>query len=333
MQWQNNICDVPGILVGHDTNLEAGTGCTVIRFDGPFLGSVDVRGGGPATRETDLLNPVSMMQELHAVVLTGGSAYGLESACGVMDELERMGIGYDVGPVKVPIVPAAAIFDLGIGSFTVRPDKESGRRALLNAGSGAFPVGAVGAGTGATVGKWAGPQFAVKSGLGTASVVMADGFVIGAIAAVNAVGDIYDETTGKILAGARAPSGDSWMTDAMAAMQQHNHSQMGENTTIAVIATNAQFHKAEAAKLAQMAHDGMALTTRPAHTPHDGDTVFAAAHRPSDGYTIDSVRLTMYGAMAANTLASAIKNAVLAAQSLHGIPARSDLSFIHNRSQ
>ncbi len=317
---------MPGVLVGHDTNLDAGTGCTVVRFNGPFLGSVDVRGGGPATRETDLLNPVSMMQELHAVVLTGGSAFGLESACGVMDELERMGVGYSVGPVKVPIVPAAAIFDLGVGSFAVRPDKESGKRALLNAVSGVFPVGVAGAGTGATVGKWAGPQFAVKSGLGTASVVMADGTVIGAIAAVNAVGDIYDEKTGKILAGARAPAGDGWMTDVMAAMQ--HQSQMGENTTIAVVATNAQFHKSEAAKIAQMAHDGLALTTRPAHTPHDGDTVFVAAHRPNEGYEIDSTRLTMYGAMAANVLASAIKNAVLAAHALHGIPARSDLAFL-----
>src|SRR6266699_988913 len=199
----NDITDIPGIRVGHDTNLEAGTGCTVILCDTPAVGGVDVRGGAPATRETDLLRPLHMVEEVHAIVLTGGSAFGLDSASGVMRYLEEHHIGIDVGVAKVPIVPAAAIFDLALGSATVRPDASAGYRACEQANSGPIAQGNVGGGTGATVGKLISPLLAMKGGLGSASTRLPDGTLVGAIVVVNALGNIVDPQTQQIVAGAR----------------------------------------------------------------------------------------------------------------------------------
>jgi L-aminopeptidase/D-esterase-like protein len=329
----DDISDVPGILVGHDTQLEAGTGCTVVLCEWPALGAVDVRGGAPATRETDLLDPLCFMSEVHAIVLTGGSAFGLETAGGVLRVLESRGIGYDTGVARVPIVPAAALFDLGIGSASIRPDAEAGARATLAATGGPVPQGTVGAGTGATIGKIAGPALATKGGIGSASASLPDGHIIGALVAVNALGDIYDLDSGRILAGARAPLG-GWLVDdereLAAGKSTHPEATIpGSNTTLAVVATDAVWSKADLAKLAQMAHDGLAVAIRPAHTPLDGDTVFAlsTARERAVPDVPATLALTMAGALASRTLARAISRAIRAATTLHGVPAVSDLPF------
>jgi L-aminopeptidase/D-esterase-like protein len=336
----DDISDVPGILVGHDTLLEAGTGCTVVLCEWPALGAVDVRGGAPATRETDLLSPLCFMSEVHAVLLTGGSAFGLEAAGGVMRVLESRGVGYDTGIARVPIVPAAALFDLGVGAADIRPDAESGARAARAANGGPVPQGTVGAGTGATIGKTAGPALATKGGIGSASAQLPDGHIIGALVAVNALGDIYDQESGRILAGARAPLG-GWLVEEerdLAAQMAGGLSMPtgreplpGSNTTLAVIATDAPWSKANLAKLAQMAHDGLAVAIRPAHTPLDGDTIFALStarsRTPAMPDVATTLALTMAGALASRTLARAVAQAIRAATSLHGVPAISDLPF------
>ena len=310
----DDITDVPGVRIGHDTNLEAGTGCTVVLCDRPMVGGVDVRGGAPATRETDLLNPLCLVNEVHAVLLTGGSAFGLDAASGIVRYLKERKIGYDTGIIRVPIVPAAAIFDLGLGSATVHPDATSGYRASEQANTGPIAQGNVGGGTGATVGKLLGPQLAMKGGLGSASIELAGGVIVGALVVVNALGDIIDPQTQKTLAGARHP------------LQQNPVPQnpLG-NTTIAVIATNATHSKAHINKVAQMAHDGMAQVIRPAHTMFDGDTVFALAQEAGSGAQQDHAAaaqsVSTIGAAAANTLARAIVKAILAASDLHGLPA------------
>ncbi len=309
----DDITDIPGLRVGHDTNVEAGTGCTIILCDTPAIGGVDVRGGAPATRETDLLHPMHLVEEVHAIVLTGGSAYGLDAASGVMRYLEEQNIGFDVGVARVPIVPAAALFDLAFGSPSVRPDAASGYRACLQASPNPVEQGNVGAGTGATVGKMFGPAFCMKGGLGSASMRLDDGTIIGAIVAVNALGDIIDPRTQQIIAGARNPIGGFIASNPFG------------NTTIAIVATSASLPKAAINKVAQMAHNGLAQTIRPAHTMFDGDTVFAlalgtqSATRP-DQATLAS-QISMIGAAAATTLARAIIKAIRHATALHGIPA------------
>ena len=308
----NDITDIPGIRVGHDTNLEAGTGCTVILCDTPAVGGVDVRGGAPATRETDLLHPLHMVEEVHAIVLTGGSAFGLDAAGGVMRYLEEHSIGIDIGVAKVPIVPAAAILDLGFGSASVRPDAASGYRACEQATAEAIPQGNIGAGTGATVGKLLGPGFMMKGGLGSASTRMDDGTLVGAIVVVNALGYVIDPQTQQVIAGARNPLGGFIASNPF------------DNTTIAVIATSANLPKDATNKVAQMAHDGIAQVIRPAHTMFDGDTVFAlalgTASQPKEAATTAS-QVSMIGATAATTLARAILKAVRNANALHGVPA------------
>lgn len=310
----DDITDIPGIRVGHDTNLGAGTGCTVILCDTAATGGVDVRGGAPATRETDLLRPMNLVDGVNAVVLAGGSAFGLDAASGVMRYLEERGTGYDTGVVRVPIVPAAAIFDLALGSASVRPDAASGYRACEQASSDAVAQGTVGAGTGATVGKMAGPSFMMKGGLGSASMQLADGSIVGAIVAVNALGDIVDPQTQKTIAGARNPAGHGFLA-----------ANPFGNTTIAVVATSAALTREQANKMAQMAHDGMAQVIRPAHTMFDGDTVFALALGPTSqqfhGSPLAAIHISTIGAAAATTLARAIVKAVRNATSLHGIPA------------
>jgi L-aminopeptidase/D-esterase-like protein len=261
----DDITDIPGIRVGHDTDLKAGTGCTVILCDTPAVGGVDVRGGAPATRETDLLHPMHMVEEVHAIVLAGGSAYGLDAASGVMRYLEEHNTGFDTGVARVPIVPAAAIFDLGFASASVRPDAAAGYRACEQATIEATAQGNVGAGTGATVGKMLGPAFMMKGGLGSASLRLEDGTLVGAIVAVNAFGDIIDPHTQQVIAGTRNPLGGFVFANPLG------------NTTIAVVATSAPLSKDAINKVAQMAHNGLAQTIQPAHTMFDGDTVFALA--------------------------------------------------------
>lgn len=310
----DDITDIPGIRVGHDTNLEAATGCTVILCDQPAVGGVDVRGGAPATRETDLLRPMAMVNEVHAVVLTGGSAFGLDSASGVMRYLEERQIGFDVGVARIPIVPAAAIFDLTIGSAQIRPDAAAGYRACEQATSGPIAQGNVGGGTGATVGKMLNPALAMKGGLGSASIQLPDGTLLGAIVVVNALGDIIDPQANQVIAGTRNP-----LDISLAANNPFG------NTTIAVIATNASLTKEETNKIAQMAHNGLAHTIRPAHTMFDGDTIFALAvgarSQDQQDPATTARRVSILGAAAADTLARAILKAVRQASDLHGIPA------------
>ena len=312
----DDITDIPGIRVGHDTNLEAATGCTVIQCDTPAIGGVDVRGGAPATRETELLHPLNLVEQVDAVVLTGGSAYGLDAASGVMRYLEEQGLGYDTGVARIPIVPAAAIFDLGFGSASIRPDAEAGYQACKNATAEPVMQGNIGAGTGATIGKMAGPSFMMKGGLGSASTLLSDGTLVGALVVVNALGDIIDPQTQKVVAGARNPAGHGFLA-----------ANPFGNTTIAVVATNASLTKGQTNKIAQMAHDGIAQTIRPAHTMFDGDTIFGLAMGPKlqimTNSTIAASQVSTIGAAAATTLARAIIKAVRHATELHGVPAAS----------
>jgi L-aminopeptidase/D-esterase-like protein len=310
----DDITDIPGISVGHDTNLEAGTGCTVILCNTLAVGGVDVRGGAPATHETDLLHPQHLVEEVHAILLTGGSSYGLSAVSGVMSYLEERGIGIEVGPAKVPIVPAAAIFDLGVGSARVRPDAAAGYRACESATNGPVEQGNVGGGTGATVSKMAGPDHILKGGLGSASVQLADGTIVGALVVVNALGDIFDPQTQEAVTGARnVQEGQSFTANPFG------------NTTIAVVATNASLSKEAINKVAQMAHDGMGRVIRPAHTMFDGDTVFAlglgARVQENLPANVTAVQTSIIGAAAADVLARAIVKAVRHATILHGIPA------------
>ncbi|MDE3229832.1 MAG: P1 family peptidase [Chloroflexota bacterium] len=332
MDHRDDICNVPGILVGHDTLLDAATGCTVVLCAGPTVGAADVRGGGPATREIALLAPDRMVREVHAITLSGGSAFGLEAASGVARALEARGVGYDVGVTRVPIVPAASLFDLGIGAVNIRPDAESGARALAAATAGPVTQGCVGAGTGATVGKSAGPAWCVKSGIGSASgrLDAADGgFTVGALAAVNALGDVYDPASGQIVAGARHPSGHGWLGPTTAPSLRGAPKALGGNTTLVVVATDAPLNKADLTRIAQMAHDGLALAIRPTHTPFDGDTVFALSTGPgaAEAGPASPLTLTLLGALAAQVVASSILRAVRAATSLAGVPALRDLAF------
>jgi len=312
----DDITDIGGIRVGHDTNLEAGTGCTVILCDTPATGGVDVRGGAPATRETDLLHPLNVVEEVNAVVLTGGSAFGLDAASGVMRYLEEHGVGYDTGVARVPIVPAAAIFDLAFGAANIRPDATSGYRACQNATAEPVMQGNAGAGTGATVGKMAGPFYSMKSGLGSASMQLSDGTLVGALVVVNALGDVIDPQTQQVVAGARNPAGQGFLAT----------NPFG-NTTVAVVATTASLSKEHVNKVAQMAHNGIAQAIRPAHTMFDGDTIFALALGPKSqimtNSTIAASHVSTIGAAAATTLARAILKAVRHAVELHGVPAAS----------
>ncbi len=320
----NSLTDIPGIQVGHWTNLEAGTGCTVVLCPAGAVAGVDVRGGAPGTRELALLDPVCTVEKVHAVLLAGGSAFGLAAADGVMRWLEERGHGFDTGVARVPIVPAAILFDLNLGRSDVRPDAEAGYAACMAAGGGPVAEGTVGAGTGATVGKMLGFKQATKGGLGTASKQIGKGVVVAALVAVNAVGDVIDPATGQILAGARRPLiggfADS-MKFAESSLGQILRAQSsGENTTLAVVATNVALTKSGATKVAQMAHDGLARTIRPIHTPLDGDTIFALSLGDRQGDP------GLVGAVAAEVLATAVVRAIRAATGLHGIPAARELN-------
>lgn len=322
MTLHNSLADVPGLKVGHWTNLAAATGCTVVLCPQGAVAGVDVRGGAPGTRETDLLDPVCVVEQVHGVLLGGGSAFGLAAADGVMQWLEERGLGLNVGVATVPIVPAAILFDLGFGSPKVRPTAAAGYAACEAASAGPVPQGNVGAGAGATVGKLLGPRQATKGGLGCASRQIEGGVIVAAMVAVNAVGDVVDPGTGRIIAGARNLSGTGFFhetSSAPAPALTMAEMAAGTNTTIAVIATNAALSKVGATKMAQMAHDGLARVIRPIHMPMDGDTVFALS---LGRQSADVGRL---GALAAEVLAEAVVNAVMAAESLHGLPCARDL--------
>lgn len=314
-----SITDVEGIKVGHYTLKARPTGCTVILCEAGAVAGVDVRGSAPGTRETDLLNPINTVQQVQAIVLAGGSAYGLDTATGVMRYLEEHGDGYKIGKLGVvPIVPAAILMDLGLGDFKIRPNAESGYRACIAATSKPVPQGNVGAGAGATIGKMFGRQFAMKAGVGSASIRVGDtGIVVGAIVAVNAVGDVINPKTGKIVAGARAADGKG-LRNSMAEITRGYgvRLQPGANTTLGVVATNVALEKVQVAKVAQMAHDGYARAINPVHTPGDGDTVFALA----TGTLKLQANHGMIGALAAEAMAQAIVRAATQAESIAGIP-------------
>lgn len=321
----NAITDVKGIKVGHYTDREGITGCTVALCEGGAIGGVDVRGSAPGTRETDLMHPVNLVQRVHAVLLTGGSAYGLDAAGGVMRWLEERGVGFDVGVGVVPIVPAAVLFDLAVGDPKARPDAGAGYQACQSATDGPVAEGSVGAGTGATVGKLLGPKFATKSGLGTASTKIGKGIVVGVVVAVNAFGDVVDPDSGTILAGARKPVVGGFVNTARHMQGSLGQTMLGlANTTLAVVATDAYLTKEAANKVAQMAHDGLARSIRPVHTMFDGDTIFALAtgQPPKKGGGADP---SVIGTAAAEVLAQAVVRAVQGAESLGGVPATRDL--------
>ena len=317
----NSITDVDGILVGHHTDLQNGTGCTVILCpsDGA-IASVDVRGPAPATRETDLLHPGHLVERVNAIVLAGGSAYGLDAASGVMKFLEEKKMGYDVGVARVPIVPAAAIFDLAFGSANVRPTADDGYRACLAAKNNVTEQGNVGAGAGASVGHLMGAKQATKGGLGTASQKIGKDIIVGAIVVVNSFGDVVDPNTAEILAGARKPVGGGWVNAGDTIKNGITQTILSRtHTTIGVVATNASLTKEEANLVAMMAHDGFARAIRPAHALFDGDALFALSVGKKQG------DVSAIGHTASEVVAQAIVNAVNAAESLHGIPARKDL--------
>lgn len=322
------ITDVPGILVGHFTNRDAATGCTVVLCQDGAMGGVDVRGSAPGTRETDQLRPTTRNTEVHAALLSGGSAFGLDAAGGVMRFLEERGIGLQVGPARVPIVPAAIIFDLNMVTHKVRPGPEDGYRACLKAASGPVDEGSVGAGTGATVGKALGIEKAVKGGIGTASLDLGNGLIVGAIVTVNAVGSVVDPDTGKVIAGPRKDS-NSEVMDTMALMTSPGF--MGNvpkgpaNTTIGVVATSARLTKEQANKLAVCAHDGLAMAVRPAHTMGDGDCFFALATCKVNA-DVDTKTMTRLGAAASLCVSRAIVRAVQKATSLGGVPSVKEIT-------
>jgi L-aminopeptidase/D-esterase-like protein len=331
MAGQNAITDVPGIKVGHADDGEALTGCTVILCERGAVGGVDQRGGAPGTRETDPLRPMHLVQKVHAILLSGGSAFGLDAATGVVRFLEERGVGFNVHVAKVPIVPAAILFDLGIGRADVRPDAAMGYAACIDASTDRPAEGNAGAGMGATVGKILGMGGAMKSGLGTASVRLGRGVYVGAIVAVNPFGDVIDPSSGNILAGARPAhagpvriGGQGRFADTLKVMKSlagRTILRFGSrgNTVIGVIATNARLSKEEANKVAQMGHDGIARSIRPAHTMLDGDTLFALStgRRQAD--------VNIIGAYGAEVVAQAVVRAVLSASAAGGLPAAKDL--------
>jgi L-aminopeptidase/D-esterase-like protein len=314
----NSLCDIAGIRVGHAHDLEALTGCTVVLCPPGTIGGVDQRGGAPGTRETDLLRPLHLVNEVHAVLLTGGSAFGLAAADGVMRYLEAEGVGYATLYGNIPIVPAAVLYDLGIGNAQRRPDSAMGHAACLAANTDPAR-GNVGAGLGATVGKIAGTP--MKGGLGMASIGFNSGLVVAALFAVNALGDVVAED-GSILAGARNPADPETImgTMPMLASQAGGLSSLSGNTVIGIVATNAKLSKEAVNKVAQMAHDGLARAVRPAHLMFDGDTIFSLA----TGTTEADVNLV--GAWAAEVSAAAIRDAVLNAETVAGVPAARSLA-------
>ncbi len=326
MAENRTLTALPGLQVGHWTDLEGGTGCTVVLTPQGARASVAVHGLAPGSRELALLDPERTVQEVHALLLTGGSAFGLAAAQGVVQWLEERGHGYDTGIARVPIVPAAVIYDLSLGNPQARPGPEAGYAACQAASSEPVAMGTVGAGTGATVGKILGPQHAVKGGLGSAWAALPGGGQVAALAVVNALGDVYDPTTGALVAGARDPQ-TGRMVGARRLLQNPQglppmnwRQQKGRNTTLVVVATDVALNKAELRALARQAHDGLARTIDPAHTTFDGDIVFALSvgEQPRPGPVV-------LEAITAWVVAEAVLQAVRQATGLHGIPSASEV--------
>ncbi|NOY78397.1 MAG: P1 family peptidase [Calditrichaeota bacterium] len=301
----NSICDVPGIRVGHAQNETAKTGCTVVLCEEGAVGGVDLRGSAPGTRETELLRPGFLVQRVHAVVFAGGSAFGLDAAGGVQKFLEERGKGYDARGIRVPIVPSAVIFDLAAGDSGVKPDKEMGYQACLNARNDEDRMGSIGVGAGATVGKILGMDFAMPAGVGMASEALKNGIIVGVLVVVNALGDVVDPSNAQIVAGAKHPGGEGFLDTVNFMKEQSFDSPLpSENTTLSVVATNARFTKEEINKVAQMAQNGIGRTIRPAHTMYDGDLVFALSYGKKDA------DVNLVGEVAAELVTKAILRAV-----------------------
>lgn len=326
MKLKNSIIDVPGIEVGHAQNDEALTGCTVILCRKGAAAGVDVRGGAPGTRETDLLDPINLVKKVHAIMLAGGSAFGLDAASGAMRYLEELKLGFNTGVARVPIVPAAILYDLGLGRADIRPDAQMGYQACLNASRRVVTEGNVGAGTGASVGKIFGQKQAMKSGIGSASISIGKGLIVGVLAVVNAFGDVVDPNTGAIIAGVRsARTGPlqigkpGYFADTMQLMKSFlgrtvlNFAARA-NTVLGVVAVNASLTKTEMTKVAQMAQDGFARTIRPAHTMLDGDSIFALATGGK------KAEVSTVGAFAAEALTLAVVRAARLAAPAGGLP-------------
>ena len=324
MKKEISIQEIKGIKIGQSENQAAGTGCTVFLSETGMRAGLDVRGGGPASRESELLNPLAAAQVIHAIVLAGGSAYGLGTADGVMKYLEEKGIGFEVGPsLKVPLVCQSDLFDLTVGDPYIRPDKAMGYDACLRAeenGTGNYRDGNFGAGCGATVGKFAGMDYCMKSGIGSYAVQIGE-LQVGAVVAVNALGDIYDWKTGKKIAGLLAEGRKTFRSteELMYASTEIVENKFTGNTTIGVIITNGKFEKASLCKIAGMAHDGYARSIRPVHTTADGDSIYAV----SVGDVEADQDLT--GVLAAEVMSEAIIRAVMSAEGAYGYPGVRDL--------
>ncbi|MCK9328834.1 MAG: P1 family peptidase [Candidatus Cloacimonetes bacterium] len=315
------LTDIYGIQLGHSHSVE-GTGVSVIICKDGATGGVAVRGGAPGTRETDLLNPMEMVQKIHAVVLAGGSAFGLDASSGVMEYLENHNIGFDVGVAKVPIVSSAVLFDLTFGNPKIRPDKEMGLQACINSESYNEDIqGNIGAGYGAVVGKYFGLEYSMKSGLGTSAYQIGD-LQIGAIVAVNCLGDVKNPRTNEFIAGAYDRKQHIFLNTEQ--LMIDNYKDLKDpfkgNTTIGIIITNAKLDKAQANKLASMAHNGFARTIYPSHTMYDGDTIFCL------GTNQVNVDITLLGMLLTNTMEQAILNAVTNAESLKDTPSYKEIN-------
>lgn len=317
-----SIKDFPGIRIGNAQNIEGGTGCTIILSESGMCAGLDVRGGGPASRESELLKPLANAQTIHAVLLGGGSAFGLDAGGGVMQFLEEKDIGFDVGVTKVPLVCQSDLFDLTVADPHCRPDKAMGYEACKNAYLDNYQDGNFGAGTGATVGKFKGMDFCMKSGIGSYAVQIGE-LKVGAIVAVNALGDIYDHHSGRIIAGLLNEDRNSFADSAKLLYQSYEvrENKFTGNTTIGAIITNAKFDKSQLCKIAGMTHNGYARSIRPVHTSADGDSIYAL----SVGTV--AADCDMVGTLAADVMSEAILCAVRSAKSAYGYPALRDLNF------
>jgi L-aminopeptidase/D-esterase-like protein len=314
------INEIDGIKIGNAQNLDALTGCTVVISEEGAVAGVDVRGGAPGTRETDLLNPVNMVDKIHAVTLSGGSAFGLDASSGVMQYLEEKNIGFDVFVTKVPIVCSAVLFDLVAGDHKIRPDKLMGYQACQNSEFNECCEGNIGAGTGATVGKIFGPEYSMKGGLGCYAVQVGE-LQVGAVIAVNCLGDVVDPSTGKIIAGALKEDKKSFANteEVMILRYSDKKNQFNGNTTIGVVITNGKFSKTEMNKIASMAHNGYGRTMRPAHSMFDGDTVFTMATGKIEA------DISVVGLLAARVVEQAVLRAIKNADSVLGYKSYKDL--------
>jgi L-aminopeptidase/D-esterase-like protein len=317
----NAITDIERIRIGHASDYEGYTGCSVVLFDRPATCGIDIRGSAAGTRQIDALGVAHVVEEVHAILLSGGSAFGLDAAAGVMRYLEERGVGFDVGVARVPIVPTAVIFDLGFGHSAARPTPEMGYDACVKA-SRSVDEGSVGAGVGATVGKLYSMNRSMKGGIGTASISTPDGVIVGALVVVNAFGDILDNLTGKIIAGARMGEESLSFAGTVDSIKRGAaRTQFGiDNTTLAVVATNVRFKKREITKVAQMAQGGLIKTISPVHTTFDGDLVFAVSLGEAKG---DVNRIGVLGDF---VVAEAIKRAVKKADGFEKVPAFKDIA-------